>query len=42
MLSAADARKMIAIIEALEDHDDVQSAITNADIPEEVMAEMGG
>jgi len=42
MLSAADARKMIAIIEALEDHDDVQSAITNADIPEEVLAEMGG
>jgi len=40
MLAAADARKMILIIEALEDHDDIQAAITNADIPEEVLAEM--
>jgi len=42
MLSPNDARKMIAIIEALEDHDDVQQAITNGDIPEEVLAELGG
>ena len=42
MLSAADARKMIAIIEALEDHDDVQQAITNGDLPEEVLADLGG
>ncbi|MHC4932126.1 MAG: YebC/PmpR family DNA-binding transcriptional regulator [Planctomycetota bacterium] len=41
MLSADDARRMIAIIEALEDHDDVQSAITNGEIPDEVMAELG-
>jgi YebC/PmpR family DNA-binding regulatory protein len=41
MLSADDARRMIAIIEALEDHDDIQSAITNGEIPDEVMAEMG-
>ena len=41
MLSAAHARTMIAIIEALEDHDDVQSAITNGDLPEEVLAELG-
>jgi len=40
MLEPDDARKMIAIIEALEDHDDVQNAITNADIPDEVLAEM--
>jgi YebC/PmpR family DNA-binding regulatory protein len=40
MLSADDAKKMIAIIEALEDHDDVQSAITNGDIPEEVLADL--
>ncbi len=40
MLEANDARKMIAIIEALEDHDDIQAAITNADIPEEVLAEI--
>ncbi len=41
MLSPADAHKMIAIIEALEDHDDIQSAITNGDLPEEVLAELG-
>ena len=41
MLSPADARKMIAIIEALEDHDDIQSAITNGDLPDEVLAELG-
>lgn len=41
MLSPADARRMIAIIEALEDHDDIQSAITNGDLPEEVLAELG-
>ncbi|MFQ5845126.1 MAG: YebC/PmpR family DNA-binding transcriptional regulator [Planctomycetota bacterium] len=41
MLSAQDARKLIEIIEALEDHDDVQSAITNGDIPDEVLAELG-
>jgi YebC/PmpR family DNA-binding regulatory protein len=40
MLAAADARRMIEIIEALEDHDDVQSAITNADLPDEVLAEL--
>jgi YebC/PmpR family DNA-binding regulatory protein len=40
MLAAADARRMIEIIEALEDHDDVQAAITNADLPDEVLAEL--
>lgn len=40
MLAADDARRMIEIIEALEDHDDVQSAITNADLPDEVLAEL--
>ena len=41
MLGAADAKRMIGIIEAIEDLDDVQSAITNADIPDEVLAELG-
>ena len=41
MLSAGDAKKMIQIIDAIEELDDVQSAITNADIPDEVMAELG-
>lgn len=40
MLAPDDARRMIEIIEALEDHDDVQSAITNADLPDEVLAEL--
>ena len=42
MLSPDDARQMIAMIEALEDQVDVQSAITNADLPEEVLAELAG
>ena len=41
MLSPEDARKLIAIIEGLEDHDDIQSAITNGDIPDAVLAELG-
>ena len=41
MLDANDARKVIQIIESLEDCEDVQSAITNADLPEEVLAELG-
>jgi len=40
MLGADDARRILAIIEALEDHDDVQSATTNADLPDEVLAEL--
>jgi len=42
MLEPADARKMAQIIETLEEHDDVQAAITNADLPDEVLAELGG
>ena len=42
MLTPDDARKMIRIIEALEDLDDIQAAITNADLPEEVLAELAG
>ncbi|MHC4549123.1 MAG: YebC/PmpR family DNA-binding transcriptional regulator [Planctomycetota bacterium] len=41
MLTPADARTMIEIVEALEDHDDVQAAITNADLPDEVLTELG-
>ncbi len=41
MLDANDARKVIQIIETLEDSEDVQSAITNADLPDEVLAELG-
>jgi YebC/PmpR family DNA-binding regulatory protein len=34
------ARKIISLMEALEDHDDVQNTFSNFDIPEDVMAEI--
>ncbi|MCW3490417.1 YebC/PmpR family DNA-binding transcriptional regulator [Dethiobacter alkaliphilus] len=34
------AQKALALIEALEDHDDVQNAYSNLDVPSEVMAEL--
>jgi len=34
-----DARKVLKLLEALEDNDDVQSVTTNAEFPESVMAE---
>lgn len=40
MLSPDDGRRIVEIIGALEEHDDVQSAITNGDLPEEVLAEL--
>ena len=41
MLEPDAARKMIVMIEAIEDLDDIQSATANADIPDEVLAELG-
>ena len=44
-MTAVDAdggRAVVKLIEALEDHDDVQNVYTNADIPEEVMKELAG
>jgi YebC/PmpR family DNA-binding regulatory protein len=35
------AEKVLRLVEALEDHDDVQKVHTNADIPDEVMASLG-
>jgi YebC/PmpR family DNA-binding regulatory protein len=35
------ADQMIRLIEALEDHEDVQEVYTNSDIPDEVMAKVG-
>jgi len=40
LLDPDAARKMVLLIESLEDLEDVQSAITNADIPDEVLREM--
>jgi transcriptional/translational regulatory protein YebC/TACO1 len=38
---AATAAKVMRLIDALEDHDDVQKVYSNADIPDEVMAQLG-
>jgi YebC/PmpR family DNA-binding regulatory protein len=34
------ARKIISLMDALEDHDDVQNTFSNFDIPEDIMAEI--
>jgi YebC/PmpR family DNA-binding regulatory protein len=34
------ARRVLKLVEALEEHEDVQAAITNADLPAEVLAEL--
>lgn len=39
--SPESARTVLKLIEALEDHDDVQNVYTNCDIPDEVVKEMG-
>ncbi|MBI4373140.1 MAG: YebC/PmpR family DNA-binding transcriptional regulator [Candidatus Omnitrophica bacterium] len=39
-VSPANARAVLALIEALEDHDDVQHVYANCDIPDEVMKEI--
>ena len=39
-LDADGARKMIRVVEALEDSDDVQNVYTNVDISDEVLAEL--
>ena len=38
---AVAAAKVMRLVEALEDHDDVQKVYTNADIPDDVVAELG-
>jgi YebC/PmpR family DNA-binding regulatory protein len=40
-LDERSTEQMIKLIDALEDHDDVQGVYTNLDIPEEVMAKVG-
>jgi YebC/PmpR family DNA-binding regulatory protein len=41
-LDADTARKVLKLMEALDDHDDVQNVSANFNIPEETMAEIGG
>ncbi|MBR8742542.1 YebC/PmpR family DNA-binding transcriptional regulator [Nocardiopsis sp. MG754419] len=39
-VDAETAKKIMRVVDALEDSDDVQNVFTNADIPDEVMAEL--
>jgi len=39
-LEAGDAERMLRLMDALEDHDDVQNVYANFDIPDEVMAKI--
>ncbi len=39
-LGLDDVRKMLKLMEALDDHDDVQNVSANFNIPDEVMAEL--
>jgi YebC/PmpR family DNA-binding regulatory protein len=41
-LDAETARKVLGLMEALDDHDDVQNVSANFNIPEETLAEIGG
>ena len=36
------AKKVIGMMEAFEDHDDVQNVYANFDIPQEIMSKIGG
>jgi transcriptional/translational regulatory protein YebC/TACO1 len=40
-LDADDGRKVLKLMEKLDDHDDVQSVAANFNIPDEAMAEIG-
>jgi len=39
-LGQADAEKMLRLMDALEDHDDIQKVYANFDIPDEIMEKM--
>lgn len=41
-LSLGDARQVLRLMEALDDHDDVQNVSSNFNIPDEVMEELDG
>jgi len=40
-LEKEDAEKILALVDMLEDLDDVQNVYTNADISEEIMEQLG-
>jgi len=39
-VTGGDAKQVLALVEALEDHDDVQQVYANFDIPDEILEEM--
>ncbi len=39
---AGTAGKIVSLMEAMDDHDDVQNTYANFDIPDEIMAQVGG
>jgi YebC/PmpR family DNA-binding regulatory protein len=41
-LSSADAKGTLTLLEALEEHEDVQNVYSNADISDEIVQELGG
>ncbi len=41
-LSGGDAKGILALVEALEEHDDVQQVYANFDIPDEILEQMAG
>jgi len=40
-LEGKEARQLLQLMEALEDHEDVQRAYANFDIPEEILQQAG-
>ena len=40
LTTVADAQKVLRVIDALEDHDDVQNVYANFDIPDEILSSM--
>lgn len=40
MIGAEDARKLMVLVDALEDDDDIQAVVGNFEIPDEVLAEL--
>jgi len=40
-LDGKSAEQMIRLVDALEDHEDIQNVYTNFNIPDEVMAKVG-
>jgi transcriptional/translational regulatory protein YebC/TACO1 len=40
-LDASQARQVLRLLDGLEDHDDVQQVYANAEIPDDVLEEVG-